>query len=259
MSGAGGCAPSRSAAPRATPCCRQVPTFAEAGLPDFTSGSWHSLVGPQSDAGLRWPRQVGQNAAHHIARPHHCPAPFRHRLHGGGDGRRHPDSIPSPPTWHAGAKWCGPRGLERGWLNPGRAILISMHDRRWVLIGMTAIAGSLAGCAARRRRRRRRGRKSAYSYLPQIRLNVARVDIDERNPNAGPTDAGRLLRPSAAEAVRIMGRDRVSAFGTEGVARFVVTRAAILQERLPRQRRPLHRRPRRAAGLHPGLPARNPG
>lgn len=104
-----------------------------------------------------------------------------------------------------------------------------MHDRRSVLIGLAV----LSGCAAPPPPPPE-GPDIAYAYLPQLRLNVARIDIDERNPNAGPNDAGRLLRPTPAEAVRIMGRDRVSAFGTEGAARFVVTRAAIIQERLPR-------------------------
>ncbi len=79
------------------------------------------------------------------------------------------------------------------------------------------------------------GPEIGYTYLPPLRLNVASVVIDERLPNAGPSDVGRELRPSAAEAVRIMGRDRVSAFGTENSARFVVVRAAILRERLPNQ------------------------
>ena len=40
----------RSGAARLLPA---VPTFAEAGLADFTSGSWHSLVGPRAmPAGL---------------------------------------------------------------------------------------------------------------------------------------------------------------------------------------------------------------
>ncbi|HZH46253.1 MAG TPA: hypothetical protein VEY31_06420, partial [Roseococcus sp.] len=46
-----------------------------------------------------------------------------------------------------------------------------------------------------------------------------------------PTDVGRELRPTAAEAVRVMGRDRLAAFGTENVARFQVTRAQILRTR----------------------------
>lgn len=73
-----------------------------------------------------------------------------------------------------------------------------------------------------------------YRHLTPIRLDVAQVDIDERTPNAGPNDVGRELTPSAAEAVRIMGRDRVTAFGSQHRARFVVVRAQILRVRNPR-------------------------
>ncbi|RVT98981.1 hypothetical protein EOD42_02400 [Rhodovarius crocodyli] len=75
----------------------------------------------------------------------------------------------------------------------------------------------------------------AYSYLPQLRLNVASVDIDPEDPSSGPNDLGRMMSPSAAEAVRVMGRDRVAAFGNQNTARFVVSRASIAMERLPRQ------------------------
>ncbi|MDB5412849.1 MAG: hypothetical protein JWR10_1184 [Rubritepida sp.] len=71
----------------------------------------------------------------------------------------------------------------------------------------------------------------SYSYLTQLRLDVATVTIEDRNPNAGPNDIGRELNPTAAEAVRIMGRDRLAAFGTEHKARFSVTRAQILRTR----------------------------
>ena len=90
----------------------------------------------------------------------------------------------------------------------------------------------LAGCAATPPPAPE-GPEISYTYLPQLRLNVASVVIDERAPNAGPTDVGRELRPTAAQAVQTMGRDRVAAFGTEYAARFVVVRAAIIRERLP--------------------------
>jgi hypothetical protein len=94
--------------------------------------------------------------------------------------------------------------------------------------------GVLAGCAASPNPAPE-GPEITYSYLPKLRLNVASIDIDETRPNAGPTDVGRSLRPSAAEAVQIMGRDRLAAFGTQHTARFVTLRAAILRERLPSQ------------------------
>jgi hypothetical protein len=70
-----------------------------------------------------------------------------------------------------------------------------------------------------------------YTHLTQIRLDVTRVDIEDRMPMPGPNDVGRTLQPSAAEAVRIMGRDRLAAFGTENRARFGVTRAQIIRTR----------------------------
>lgn len=75
----------------------------------------------------------------------------------------------------------------------------------------------------------------AYDFLPRLRLDVAQVEVENRAPPGGPADLGPQLRPSAAEAVQIMGRDRLAAFGTEGVARFIVTRAVLLREPMPRQ------------------------
>lgn len=70
-----------------------------------------------------------------------------------------------------------------------------------------------------------------YSHLTQLRLDVASIEIDGRDPLPGPDDLGRDLSPSAADAVRVMGRDRLSAFGTENRARFSVPRAQITRER----------------------------
>ncbi len=72
-----------------------------------------------------------------------------------------------------------------------------------------------------------------YQHLTPLRLDVASITIDEDTPNSGPNDLGRELRPSAADAVRTMGRDRLFAFGTQNTARFVVVRAQILREAGP--------------------------
>lgn len=74
-----------------------------------------------------------------------------------------------------------------------------------------------------------------YAFLTPLNLDVAEIVLDERTPNAGPTDIGRELSPSAAEAVRIMGRDRLRAVGRENRARFLVVRAEILRARLPQR------------------------
>lgn len=73
----------------------------------------------------------------------------------------------------------------------------------------------------------------AYAHLTQLRIDAASVEIDPFTPNAGPGDVGRTLQPAPADAVRIMGRDRLAAFGTENTARFGVVRAQILRSRNP--------------------------
>lgn len=71
----------------------------------------------------------------------------------------------------------------------------------------------------------------SYAYLTQIRLDVGSIVTEDRTPNAGPNDIGRTIQPTAPEAVLIMGRDRLAAFGTENRARFAVTRAQIIRTR----------------------------
>lgn len=100
--------------------------------------------------------------------------------------------------------------------------------RRALLLAPAA----LAACASPPPRLE--GPPIGYRHLTPIALDVAQVEIDERTPNAGPADVGRELSPSAAEAVRIMGRDRLSAFGRENRARFIVVRAQIIRARNPR-------------------------
>ena len=101
------------------------------------------------------------------------------------------------------------------------------HSRRALLL----LPATLAACASTPPAPREDGPPIAYRHLTQIRLDVARIDIEERMPSPGPTDAGRDLSPTPAEAVRIMGQDRLAAFGTEHRARFSVTRAQILRTR----------------------------
>lgn len=100
-----------------------------------------------------------------------------------------------------------------------------MIARRMLLLTPAA----LAACASQPLRVE--GPPIGYGHLTPIRLDVARVDIDPATPNAGPNDVGREMTPSAAEAVRVMGRDRLSAFGSQHRARFVVVRAQILRVR----------------------------
>lgn len=100
-----------------------------------------------------------------------------------------------------------------------------MIARRAVL----ALPVGLAACAAPAIPRVE-GPPIGYRHLTPLRLDVATIAIEEETAFAGPNDLGRELRPSAAEAVRTMGQDRLFAFGTQNSARFVVTRAQILRE-----------------------------
>ena len=103
-----------------------------------------------------------------------------------------------------------------------------MTPRRTVLILPLAL-GACAGTPPPQAD----GPPIGYTHLTQIRLDVATIVIEDRMPTPGPADVGRSLQPSAAEAVRIMGRDRLAAFGSENRARFGVTRAQILRTRNP--------------------------
>ena len=68
-----------------------------------------------------------------------------------------------------------------------------------------------------------------FRHLTPLPLNVANIQIAEASPPAQPNDVGARLSPSAAEAVRIMARDRLLAVGTTGQANFAVTQAQVLQ------------------------------
>lgn len=69
----------------------------------------------------------------------------------------------------------------------------------------------------------------AYRYLTPLPLNVADIAIAPADPPGTPGDLGATLQPRPAEAVRIMGRDRLTAVGTVGSGRFAVTRATLLR------------------------------
>lgn len=101
-----------------------------------------------------------------------------------------------------------------------------MLHRRFVLV----LPAAFAACAGTPPPRED-GPPIGYTHLTQIRLDVSRIDMENRMPTPGPEDVGRSLQPTAVEAVRIMGRDRLTAFGTEHRARFGVMRAQIIRVR----------------------------
>ena len=71
-----------------------------------------------------------------------------------------------------------------------------------------------------------------FRHLTPLALNVASIEIpEEAAPPAAPSDTGAQLSPTAAEAVRIMARDRLVAVGTSGQAVFTVTQAQVMQGR----------------------------
>lgn len=70
-----------------------------------------------------------------------------------------------------------------------------------------------------------------FGHLTPLTLNVAAIEVAEGGPPPQTGDVGARLSPSPAEAVRIMGRDRLVAVGTTGQGRFAVTHAALVQGR----------------------------
>lgn len=70
-----------------------------------------------------------------------------------------------------------------------------------------------------------------YSYLLPLPLQVASLVVEPGNPPAPSGDIGATLATPPAEAVRIMGRDRLSAVGTAGgSASFRVTQASLVRQ-----------------------------
>jgi hypothetical protein len=70
-----------------------------------------------------------------------------------------------------------------------------------------------------------------FSHLTPLPLNVAAIEVAEASPPPQIGDVGARLSPMPAEAVRIMGRDRLLAVGASGEGRFAVTHAALVQGR----------------------------
>ena len=70
-----------------------------------------------------------------------------------------------------------------------------------------------------------------FGHLIPLPLNVAAIEVAPGSPPTQLGDIGARLLPSPAEAVRIMGQDRLIAVGTAGEARFIVSQAAMIQGR----------------------------
>jgi hypothetical protein len=71
-----------------------------------------------------------------------------------------------------------------------------------------------------------------YAYLPPIRLNVARIDIQQRFiPSGVVPDVSQLAPVSPVEALRAMAEDRLVAFGAAGQAVFSILDASLVRHR----------------------------
>lgn len=75
----------------------------------------------------------------------------------------------------------------------------------------------------------------SFAHLPQIKLNVARVEIENLyvSPAAHPHVEHRFPVSPAATASN-WGRDRLRAAGRSGVARVVIRRASVIEQPMKR-------------------------
>ena len=69
----------------------------------------------------------------------------------------------------------------------------------------------------------------SFRHLTPLPLNVANIEIAQDAPSPVAGDIGARLSPSAAEAVRIMARDRLLAVGTTGQAKVTISEAQLVQ------------------------------
>ncbi len=68
-----------------------------------------------------------------------------------------------------------------------------------------------------------------YDYLPQIRLNVASVEVDNRFVPASRNEVSDRAPIPPVVALRQMANDRLKAFGTSGRAVLVIKDASLLK------------------------------
>ena len=88
----------------------------------------------------------------------------------------------------------------------------------------------LAACAGDEPGPARTFRPLDFSYLPQLRLNVAQVEVVQHFiPSEVPPSVVQFDPVSPAGALRRMGRERLKAFGSAGRAVFAVNNASLVQ------------------------------
>lgn len=89
----------------------------------------------------------------------------------------------------------------------------------------------LAGCQAPQRPAYP---ELTYGHLPQIRLNVAAIDVvEEYQPPLRAPNVEHLAPVPPGAAMARWGRERLQAVGTSGRARLLIQRASIVEVPLP--------------------------
>lgn len=69
----------------------------------------------------------------------------------------------------------------------------------------------------------------SYDYLPQLRLNVATVEVEDRSAPVSGDNVSNLAPIPPVSALRQMANDRLKAFGNSGRAALVIRTASLVR------------------------------
>lgn len=72
-----------------------------------------------------------------------------------------------------------------------------------------------------------------FQHLPQIPLNVARVDIVDAQQSVGGKHIEQQMPVAPRAALERWAHDRLQPTGGNGVARFIITQASVVEQELP--------------------------
>ena len=92
-----------------------------------------------------------------------------------------------------------------------------------LVLGLAALAGCAAPAPARVYE------AVSYDYLPQLRLNVEAIDVEDRSGPVGNGSVTAQAPIAPATALRRMASDRLKAFGTAGHAVLVIRAASLVR------------------------------
>lgn len=109
---------------------------------------------------------------------------------------------------------------------------MSPFPRRLACV-LLVFGGLVAGCASNVERPA--FPQISFSHLPPIKLDVARIDVENHyvSPDTKP-NVEHLFPVSLAGTAMNWGRDRLKAVGSSGVARLTVDRASVVEVPLKR-------------------------